>query len=323
MASPPTTLRPLDFQRKLTLRHLRLLHALGRELNLSRCAELLHSSQPAVSRGLSEIESIVGARLFDRTTRAVKPTALGLNLIWHAARILAALAQAESDFVALSQGASGGLDIGVLHGFPPQLLSHAIELVSRQAAQIEIRLHEGLAHELIRDLSGGVTDLMLGHLDVPEPPQDLNVDALFTESVGILVPDRHRFARRSRVSLQDLSGERWVLPPLNTTIRLVFERALMVQGNGVRPQIVEATDLHFVLSLVRDSDRVAVVPLRLAQWFAGELRAVRMLRLTEALVHWPICIAHRKSRGLSPAARLFARSIKLAVEQRLEPTPEP
>ncbi|MES2361495.1 MAG: LysR family transcriptional regulator [Pseudomonadota bacterium] len=311
--------RFLDFQRKVTLRHLRLLHVLGRELNLSRCAELMHTSQPAVSRGLQEIEGIVGASLFDRTTRAVKPTALGLNLIWHADRILADMAQAESDFIALSQGGSGGLDVGVLHGMPPDLLSNAIQLLSQQAPQVEIRLHEGLAHELIRDLGDGVTDLMLGHLNVPEPPQDLNVDVLFTESVGILISSKHRFARRSSVSLQDLVGEHWVLPPLNTTIRLVFERAVMVQGHGVRPHVVEATDPHFVLSLVRESNRVAAVPLSLAQWFVRELGAVRLLTLTEELVHWPICIAHRKSRGLSPAASLFARCVKSLIEGRGKP----
>lgn len=315
MAAVSEPLGFLDFQRKLTFRHLRLLHVLGRELNLSRCAELLHTSQPAVSRGLREIEDIVEASLFDRTTRAVKPTALGLNLIWHADRILADMAQAESDFIALSKGALGGLNVGVLHGLPPQLLSHAIQLVSEQAPEVAIRLHEGLAHELIRDLGDGVTDLMLGHLDVPEPPQDLNVDVLFAESIGILVSSKHRFARRSRVNLQDLAGERWVLPPLSTTIRLVFERAVMVQEQGVRPHVVEATDPHFVLSLVRDTNRVAALPLSLAQWFVSELGTVRLLTLNEELVHWPICIAYRKSRGLSPAASLFARCIKSAAEQ--------
>lgn len=153
---------------------------------------------------------------------------------------------------------------------------------------------------------------------MPEPPQDLNVDVLFTESIGILVSSQHRFARRSHVSLQELVGERWVLPPLSTAIRLVFERAVMVQEHGVRPHVVEATDPQFVLSLVRDANRIAALPLRLAQWFANELGTVRTLTLVEELARWPICVAYRKSRGLSPAASLFARCIKSAVEQQFE-----
>lgn len=314
MPDRPDNLAFGDFQRKITLRHLRLLHVLGRELNLSRCAEFLHTSQPAVSRGLREIESIVGAVLFERTTRAVTPTALGRNLIWHADRVLADMSQAESDFIALSRGASGGLNVGVLHGLPPQMLSRAIQLVSEHAPQVEIRLHEGLAHELLQDLSAGVTDVMISHLNVPEPPQDLHIEMLYNESVGILVSHKHRFARRARVSLQELVGERWVLPPLNTTIRLSFERAVMVQARGVRPHIVEATDPHFVLSLVRNADRVAAVPLRLAQSLVSETRAVHLLTLVEELAYWPICIVYRKSRGLTPAASFFVRCVNAAAE---------
>src|SRR5579875_990994 len=78
----------MKFKQSLTLRHLRLIEALGRELSLSRCAEALYTSQSAVSRGLAEIEAMLDAQLFERTTRKCSPTALGQNLIWHAEQIL-------------------------------------------------------------------------------------------------------------------------------------------------------------------------------------------------------------------------------------------
>ena len=74
----------MDFQSHLTLRHLRVVKVIGRELSLSRAAEVLNTSQPAISRALSEVETMLNARLFDRSTRKVSPTAIGRNLIWHA-----------------------------------------------------------------------------------------------------------------------------------------------------------------------------------------------------------------------------------------------
>ena len=65
------------------------------------------------------------------------------------------------------------------------------------------------------------------------------------------------------------------------------------------------------------SNRVAAVPLSLARWFVSELGAVRLLTMAEELAQWPICIAYRRSRGLTPAASLFARCVKSAVEQQL------
>lgn len=67
----------VKFKQSLTIRHLRLIEALGRDLSVSRCAETLHTSQSAISRGLGEIEELLGVRLFERTTRHFSPTPLG------------------------------------------------------------------------------------------------------------------------------------------------------------------------------------------------------------------------------------------------------
>jgi len=71
----------MDFRSHLTLRHLRIVQTIGRELSLSRAAEVMRTSQPAISRGLGEIEALLNVRLFDRSTRSVSPTAIGRNLI--------------------------------------------------------------------------------------------------------------------------------------------------------------------------------------------------------------------------------------------------
>ena len=68
-------------QRVLTLKQLRLISVLGQELNLSRCAEVLHSTQPAISRMLAQTESMLGRTLFERTTKRVVPTSAGLSLM--------------------------------------------------------------------------------------------------------------------------------------------------------------------------------------------------------------------------------------------------
>ena len=59
----------LNLQRVLTLKQLRLVSVLGRELNLSRCADILHSTQPAASRALAQLEDQLQVILFQRTTK--------------------------------------------------------------------------------------------------------------------------------------------------------------------------------------------------------------------------------------------------------------
>ena len=79
----------LNLQRVLTLKQLRLVSVLGRELNLSRCADILHSTQPAASRALAQLENQLQVILFQRTTKRMVPTVAGLSLIQHAHRVLA------------------------------------------------------------------------------------------------------------------------------------------------------------------------------------------------------------------------------------------
>ena len=92
----------LNLKRVLTLKQLRLVSVLGRELNLSRCAELLHTTQPAASRALAQLESHLQLSLFQRTTKRIVPTMAGLSLIQHANRVFAEIDLAEENLLGLS-----------------------------------------------------------------------------------------------------------------------------------------------------------------------------------------------------------------------------
>jgi hypothetical protein len=100
--SPPG-MRPMSF-RSVTLRHLRLVSVLGKELNITSSAELLHSTQPALSRTLAELEELLDTRLFERTTKHITLTPSGLVLLQHANRILAEIDGAQQGWPAFARG---------------------------------------------------------------------------------------------------------------------------------------------------------------------------------------------------------------------------
>ena len=235
----------MDFQSHLTLRHLRVVKVIGRELSLSRAAEVLNTSQPAISRALSEMETMLNARLFDRSTRKVSPTAIGRNLIWHAERVLGDIEQAQADFAALTRGAVGGVKIGVLRAFAPKLLALAVQLMRERAPEVEIVIEEGLADDLLADLMQNRVDLILSHLELQKTERDLVVDPIYRDSVGVLAALRHPLVRRRQVLWRELATENWVLPRPGTTVRTAVDRILRLNAPGRLPIIVESTSLHF------------------------------------------------------------------------------
>jgi DNA-binding transcriptional LysR family regulator len=304
----------MDFHTHLTIRQLRLLKVLGTELNLRRAASILHSSQPAVSRSLMEIESALGARLFERSTRKVTATTIGRNLIWHAERILGDLEQAQNDFQALSRGVASGLDVGLLHGFSPKILARAVNLMNGRMPGLDIRFREGLAEDQVSDLEKGRVDLVLSHLELLNLSQQIVVELLYEDTIGILVSLKHPLARRKRVQWHKITEYQWIVPAHGTTVRLALERMVLNQSQRKsRPVLIEANAPHFAIALLNErTEAVAAMPSQLARWFDDDLGAARCLNMAGKLTTWPVYAARLRSRQLSSAATIFVDCLKSA-----------
>ena len=303
----------MDFQSHLTLRHLRVVKVIGRELSLSRAAEVLNTSQPAISRALSEMETMLNARLFDRSTRKVSPTAIGRNLIWHAERVLGDIEQAQADFAALTRGAAGGVKIGVLRAFAPKLLALAVQLMRERAPEVEIVIEEGLADDLLADLMQNRVDLILSHLELQKTERDLVVDPIYRDSVGVLAALRHPLVRRRRVLWRELATENWVLPRPGTTVRTAVDRILRLNAPGRLPMIVESTSLHFMLALVRECNMLTALPMSVLRWFAEDLKVAARIDVRGDIFNWSICTTRMRTRRVSAAALLFTDCLKAAA----------
>jgi len=308
----------MKFKQILTLRHLRLILTLGRELSISRSAEVLHTSQSAISRGLTEIEALLGAELFKRTTRRFEPTALGQNLIWHAEQVMSQLDRAEADFNAMSRGDGSIINIGVMGGVSPRLLVEASRQARLKAPDLRFRLLSNFAEGLIPDLVRGRCDLILTHFDIRHfGNEDLAVDVLYQEKVAVMAALDHPLSRRKRLKWIDLAEEQWALIPIETSTRRTVEQNLLLSAGKHNPVIIETMELHYVIEFVRSCGMLTALPSHLANWFEQELGAVKCLPLSDNVAPWAVCVARLKSRQLTLLESLFIESIKAAAAAEL------
>ena len=306
----------MRFQRVLKIRHLLLIHTLGSELSLRRSAEILRTSQSAVSRGLAEIEAQLGKKLFVRTTRSISPTPAGLSLIWHAQRILGDLERAEADFNALARGATQGLHVGVLSGFSPVLLAKAIAEFGKRLPHVELRLHEGLADQLFVNLTQDRVNMILSHVDVPRSNANMAVQVLYQERVAVVARKGHPLTERRPLRMADLVNQRWVLPPLGTTIRIALERELLLHATRRLPPIVESVGPHFTAAVLKHSNLIAAVPREVAHWLEHDCAVATELKIESALPSWPVCVVRTTLRPPSPAESGFLDCLLAAVPDK-------
>jgi DNA-binding transcriptional LysR family regulator len=201
--------------RDVELRELRIFLVLADELHFGRTARRLGISQPGVSEAIRVLESRLGVKVFDRTSRRVRPTPAGKELKRSLAPALAALDQALAATSELSLTVRGLLRIGfVLTTEGPALSRLTTEFQARYPA-CEVRLQEVETFDAYRALRQGDIDVLCNWLAVDQP--DLTAGSAFAHYPrAVAVAATHRLASQAMVSIEELAGEQVALPPPST-----------------------------------------------------------------------------------------------------------
>ena len=197
--------------------------------SFSIAAERLYLTQPAVSKRIAMLESVLQVRLFDRLGRKVLLTEAGCTLLPRARRILAELEDSRRALRNLSGQVSGGLTIATshhigLHRLPPILR----EFASRYPdVQLDMRfLDSELACEAI---ARGEAEL--GIVTLPEQPRRL-IKALpiWDDPLVVILNREHPLARRDIIAPSMLSAYPAILPGEITFTRHIIDRFFAAHG---------------------------------------------------------------------------------------------
>lgn len=169
-----------------TLKQLRYFDALARYGHFGRAADACAISQPALSMQIKELEENLGAVLFERTAREVRPTSFGeefaarARLILRSVDELADLARASRDTLV------GRLRLGVIPTIAPYLLPTLIGKLSQAYDGLDIHIRETLTPKLIQELVDGRLDAAIVALPISEP--SLREVCLFKEEFLLVRP---------------------------------------------------------------------------------------------------------------------------------------
>jgi DNA-binding transcriptional LysR family regulator len=232
------------------LRELRIFLVLADELHFGRTAERLGISQPGVSEAVRVLESRLGVKIFDRTSRRVRLTAAGEELKRDLAPALAALDRALAETSELSHAVRGLLRIGFVLTTEGPALSRLTAAFQARYPDCEVRLQEVETFDAYRALRRGDIDVLCNWLAVDEP--DLTAGTAFASYPRALaVAATHRLAGQTRVSVEELADEEVALPP-STTPPAVYDLIVPPRTPSGRPirrtQAIQT--INEILSLV-------------------------------------------------------------------------
>jgi DNA-binding transcriptional LysR family regulator len=245
----------------LDLHHLRAFVAVAREGNLTRAAQRLHLTQPAVSLQLKALQSAWRIRLFERTAAGLTLTADGAALLPLAERILDGVGDLQHTVSAMHHTVRGRLAIGTILDPEFTRLGPMLRTLVERHPQIGTELRHGMSGWVLQQVRSGALDVGF-YLGQP-PDAGFHALTLTPFSYYVVAPKgwKERTALRSWAQLATLP---WIwTPPESAHNRLLSARFAQA---GVDPASVpkvahvdqEASMLDLVrsgvgLSLVRDA----------------------------------------------------------------------
>jgi len=241
----------------MTLNELRYLVAIAHERSFGRAAQRCFVSQPALSVAIQKLEEELGAQLFERGKTEVTVTAVGERIVEQAQKVLEEAARIRDIAQAGRNQLVGPFHLGVIYTVAPYLLPDLIPALNELAPQMPLEIEENLTERLEVALKSGRIDAAI--IALPFQPPGVTADFLYEEPFQVVVPQRHRWAKRRAIEPSELAGEHTILLNVGHCFRDQVLDACPELNRGDAP-VTRTNSLETVRNMVASGLGVSVLP---------------------------------------------------------------
>lgn len=252
---------------RLKMRHLALLLQIQKLGSLTKVAEHMSTSQPAVTHALADLEEMFGTSLFRRSTQGMVATPLGAIVLARAQAMLHDLDSLTLDMEALASGRAAHLHIGAIPFISGQLLSAAIQRTLPGEQQITVTIHNGTTEQLLVSLRDHALDFVIGRPSTALDMQGITHQVLYHQHPR-LIASRALAGRlgRRRLDWKELAEMDWILGPRNTSMREQVADIFLRAGLKAPAPIVESYSSKLIGEMIVANDKaVSIVPADIAE----------------------------------------------------------
>ena len=298
----------------ITIRQLQYFVAIYEEASFSKAAAREHSSQPALSAQIHNLEEILAHSLFERSVSGVTPTAAGLRFYRHAVAILRSVNAATLEMAEASGQIAGRVQVGLIPTVVRGLLAAFLPQFVATYPMVDIKLIQGFSDPLAR----AVLDQEVDFAVVLEPPkhEGIEITKLADDTMVLISSPSLGLAPGVPVRMADLPPLKLVVPSPNHILRHNIERRIWTKEINVA-RILEMDTVHGMIDFVANSDWATVLPFTAVLCDAGSER-LRINPISQPDLEANLFLIHLTRRPLSQAARALIEELKRqAALQRL------
>jgi DNA-binding transcriptional LysR family regulator len=219
-----------------------------------RAADRLHTTQPAVSMRIAQLEQVLGTRLLERDKRLVAATPKGQELLIHAERLIrmrADMVESIGDRAAIRGIVRLGVSESIVHTWLPALIERVNAAHPNLELEIEVDISPNLHERLV------TKDLNLAFLVGPTNNPDIYNRPLCSFGVAFVAASKIRFPRKA-VDLNDIV--KWPIITFSRNTQPYINLRDLFARNGLRPTMHASASLATAVRMALDGIGIAVIP---------------------------------------------------------------
>ncbi len=224
--------------------------------SFSRAAEALFLTQPSVTARIQSLERELGERLFERSGRSVSLTDAGLAFIPHAQRALTAVQEGADAIDAVRHGEVGNIRVGASSSIGTYMLPETMRRYREMRPGVHVNLMMGQTEDIVERLLAGLIHIAICRLTQHPELESIH---LYNDTLSLVVPPSHTFAKRKSVTLSEASEQPFIFFDRNSSYHgLVYGTFLRA---GVAPEsVMEIDSMEGIKHMVEAGLGVAILP---------------------------------------------------------------
>ncbi len=280
-------------------------------------AEHINLSSPALSRRIEKLETILGARLFNRTTRDVELTPLGRVFLERARTALDDLESAMLGISDIATHRGGRVTVACVPSAALYFLPTVISSFSLRYPGIRVRVVDGSMNQVLKSVLSGESDFGIGFMSTLVP--EIAFESIHNDPFVLAMLRAHPLARRKSVNWADVEKESLITVARSSGNRQLLDDAL--SKAGLNPNFAfEVSHIATLLGMVEAGLGLAAVP-RMALSATHATLVGLPLRKPQIVRRVGLLLRHGVS--LRPAAEMFHQHLRTALEARKSPVIDP
>lgn len=304
----------------MNLRDLRYLVALSDHKHFGQAASACFVSQPTLSTQIRKLEDELGVALVERAPRKVMLTAIGIDIVERARRIVSDVEQIRESARRSRDPEAGTVRLGMFPTLGPYLLPHAVPRLRARFPQLELLLVEEKSDVLLARLREGRLDA--GLLALPVHDEQLHAEFLFEEPFVLAVPELHPLAMRDSLSMKELSTQKLLLLEDGHCLRDHALDVCQLAGASEKSEF-QATSLETLRQMVAANVGVTLLPMLATKPPVARSDSIHLLGFSDSRPSRRIAMVWRKSSAMAGFLQTLAEVFKQLPEDLFMPASSP